>query len=1120
MASSDGPCPPPEALEAVALGAPVGREIDAHVVACAVCREEVQRIQADNRFLERFAVAGRLPRVAADNDAPALDIPGYELLGEIHRGGQGVVYHARQRSTKRDVAIKVMRHGPFATLADRARFDREIETLGKLNHPNIVAVHDAGVVAGFHYFVMNYVDGRTLDDAFHEMTAGADDLAAAHATALSVFIRVCDAVHAAHLRGVIHRDLKPSNIRVDSSGQPHVLDFGLAKSLEASDESAMTRTGQFVGSLPWASPEQIEGASSRIDLRSDVYSLGAILFQLLTGRLPFDVGSNLRDALDDILYRLPPRPSAVVSATRGLRLDDELDTIVLKCLSKDPQRRYQTAGELARDLRHYLAGEAIEAKRDSALYVLRKTMRRYRLHAAAAAAFVVLLVVFAVVMALLYRRSARLEQAAVSAAATLSDLLGQSSIEQGRMAAMLGNLEQAEHLLWRELLVRRTTAAGAAAEMHDPPGPPEAFWALWETYRRLPCRRSMPFPSKALTAIGVAEDGRDLWLLDEGGMVRRITATGASVDSYRLGSDDPGWLTAISRNGACVVTHRGNENILWRRDAADRPLFQFEMPSFSDGSSISIAPSGERVALALDGAAVVASTAPFREIARFAGVEGRLLAVAISHDQSRLAARDASGSLFVWEIDSGALVRRSAPSDARREVQHEAGGLLFSPDGHRLADAWWQGPGRIWDLRPDPPRAIELRENPSVYRVQDFSPDGQTLAVGDNAGVLRLFDVHTGERRAAFVAHPRRIRGVAFSGDGQRLWTCGDDLLRQWELTTEAGTRVIRVEGESFHGVAFSPDGRWVVSVGGSGTLHRVDCATGAIARTNIAPGTTLSSVAVSPDGDELCVASYANQALLLDAQDPTHVIRTLHHPHRVSVACYADDGATIATACDDGIVRLWRAASGQLARELPSAGSRMPQITFHPSGRWIAGAVRNGALLVWDLRSLHVANWLPESKVIMRAVRYSPDGAWLYAAGSGRTVDVWDARTGRCVAALVGHNQEIYCLDTSRDDDLLVSGDAGGTIRLWHGPSRRALAVLDGHAGAVMDVCFSPDGRRLASAALDGTLRIWDLRYYERHIAGNLDAQVQMLLTETMDEEMVAAWRRWAAQLAPAEAP
>ncbi|MCG3128657.1 MAG: Serine/threonine-protein kinase PknD [Phycisphaerae bacterium] len=367
-------------------------------------------------------------------------IAGYELVSEIHRGGQGVVYEALQQSTGRIVALKVMREGPFAGPRDLARFEREVHVLGQLRHPNIVAIHDSGSTAGHFYFVMDYIAGQPLDVYMAARRRALRET-------LALFATICEAVNAAHVRGIAHRDLKPGNIRVDQAGQPHILDFGLAKIAEMSAREAgaparddspaplgqrlaprpraaapadaplaaapMTATGQFVGSVPWASPEQAAGLPGRIDLRTDVYSLGVLAFHMLTGRFPYDVGGSLGDVLDRIANAEPPPPSRV---SRGLAppsfvagtIDDDVDTIVLKCLAKERDRRYQSAGEVAREVRRYLAGEPIEAKRDSGWYVLRKAIVRHRLAFSAAAAFVLLLAVATAILSFSYARESRL----------------------------------------------------------------------------------------------------------------------------------------------------------------------------------------------------------------------------------------------------------------------------------------------------------------------------------------------------------------------------------------------------------------------------------------------------------------------------------------------------------------------------------------------------------------------------------------------------------------------------------------------------------------------------------------------------------------------------------------
>jgi len=346
---------------------------------------------------------------------PGLTVEGFEVLREVHRGGQGVVYQAIQRQTKRMVALKVLLEGTHASPSAKRRFEREIELVAQLKHPNIIAVFHAGAtVDGRQFCVMDYVHGRPLDKHVREKHMAMEDL-------LGLFATICDAVTYAHQRGIIHRDLKPSNILVDADGSPKILDFGLARQLAAPAETLASMTGQVFGTLPYMSPEQAGGSPAEVDTRSDVYALGVILYQLLTGRFPYPVEGPITDVLRNIT-ETPPTPlsrswtaeSGVVkrsgrqAAPLGCPVDDEVQTIVMKALVKERERRYQGAADLARDIRHYLAGEPIEAKRDSGWYVLKKTIRRYKAPVSLAAALFVVAVGAAVGLSIMYRAKGRL----------------------------------------------------------------------------------------------------------------------------------------------------------------------------------------------------------------------------------------------------------------------------------------------------------------------------------------------------------------------------------------------------------------------------------------------------------------------------------------------------------------------------------------------------------------------------------------------------------------------------------------------------------------------------------------------------------------------------------------
>ena len=328
----------------------------------------------------RRVVRDQVAPSTRDEDPPDATptIPGYRLEEEIHRGGQGVVFRATQEATHRPVALKVLLRGRHASARDRMRFEREIDLASRLRHPDIVTIYDSGLAGDLPWFAMELVQGDRLDVYLARNRPSLTER-------LALFRRMAEAVAVAHRRGVIHRDLKPGNILVDADGAPRILDFGVAKAWGEAVPTRVTVTGEFMGTLAYASPEQVLGDPSEVDTRADVYSLGVLLYELVTGRLPYEVTGTVAQAIENITRREPEDPRSV-----SADVDQDLYTILRAALAKDPAERYASADALARDVGHYLAQEPVEARGRSTWYVLRKSLRRHRLPVAAATAVLVL----------------------------------------------------------------------------------------------------------------------------------------------------------------------------------------------------------------------------------------------------------------------------------------------------------------------------------------------------------------------------------------------------------------------------------------------------------------------------------------------------------------------------------------------------------------------------------------------------------------------------------------------------------------------------------------------------------------------------------------------------------
>jgi WD40 repeat protein/serine/threonine protein kinase len=1065
---------------------------------------------AERQNTESVSVPGPSQRAAARPDCPR-QIREYDILGEVGRGGMGVVYKARHRGLRRLAAVKMVLQGTFASARQKLRFQLEAELAARVQHPNIVQVYEIGSHEGQPFLAMEWVEGGRLADwMLHPWPA---------AEAARLIETLAYAIHAAHSQRVIHRDLKPANILLQMTNDgvthdearipkptwseehlsagirqtfgsrhsslviPTITDFGLARPLEG--DSGLTRTGALLGTPAYMAPEQASGANALVGPATDVFALGVMLYELLTGQLPFQ-GKSALDVLQAVKSAEAVRP-------RRLRpsVPRDLEAVVLKCLEKEPGRRYPLALELAGDLRHFLDGKPVKARGVSAARRLGRWARHNRGIAASLGVISVLLIGAAIASSL---AALRFEQLAAEA-----DKRGDAERWQRYRANM--------------------TAAGVALQVPNTGAARRALAAAPEEYRGWEWRHfncQLDDARAILRMPGVPNAGNRL----SGGALRRALAFSSDGKLIASGSLELGtvgvWDTATGREAA-VLPGEGYEleDLAFGPDGRllalteDRTLRSWDLarddrtllcrlPRTSLTGRL-LSPDCRLLLGVNDKQAQLWDILAGRKRADLPGefVLGNNMAV-FSSDGRHLAYSTGDGSVHVWDVQAGAEAR------ALRGPTVHVRALAFSPDGKRLA-AGASDPEnsvRLWSLPAGEEIAV-LRGHQNEVSTVAFSPDGKRLASGSMDKTARLWDAMTGKLVAVLKGHTGIVQKTAFSPDGKHLASASDDeTVRLWNAANGELVAVLRGHTGAVLTAAFSPDGTLLASSATDATVRLWDV--GHLVGHGVLRGHTsyVYDAAFSHDGARIVSAAWDGTARLWNPNTGRE-IRSFRHAtgkddRLVIAVCFSPDGRRIATVLGSGAVAVWDVATGDKVRTLrvPAGDWRgLPRAAFQPNGEYLAVGAGDAAVRLWNAAGDEPVAVLQGHEGMVLDVAFNPDGTQLASTGADRTVRLWDMQTRSPLAVLRGHEAGmVYGLAYSPDGRLIASASQDTTVRLWDTATAEVLAILP-HGSAVYGVAFSPDGRRLAAGCADNSIRLWDVTSARR--AGgkeSLEAEVAEL--------------------------
>jgi WD40 repeat protein/tRNA A-37 threonylcarbamoyl transferase component Bud32 len=971
----------------------------------------------------------------------------YELLEEIAHGGMGVVYKARQLAPERIVALKMVLPGQLTREDALNRFRIEGEAAAHLDHPNIVPIYEVGEEEGVPYFSMRLVEGRNLAQFNAECGVRNGEWMRKAAALMSKTAR---AVHYAHQHGVLHRDLKPSNILLDAHGEPYLTDFGLAKLVTRSSD--LTLTGAVVGTPDYMSPEQAQGGAKDVTTASDLFSLGAVFFELLTGQAPFHGGTDL-ETRRRVVEEEAARPSAINHA-----VNRDLQTVCLKCLEKNPRRRYHSAGALAQDLERWLRHEPIQARPASPATVAMKWTRR---HWAATALAVMALLSLAGYALTTTRHQRQLRLA-----------LAESLLHEGEALAANHQPAEAKDRIERSRklsLETRTTTLPAELSLAD-------------IYRfSPPPLMTLRGHRGCVTCVAVSSDGRRLYSGGQDGTIRTW--------SCPLGWQEAVWdahaggvtCLAVSRDGRYCVSGGMDKKIqIW--DGQKATLVRTIEGDGQPVSALCFAPEGNTFASASwSGAIRIWRVSSGQECQVIQTDLDRIPRIAFSPDGSRVAAGGERGGLGVWRLDDPGHPRRFSPE--QRNVC-----VAYAPDGDRVLIGNSEG-GLAINSLSDPTENKSERFTSAITDVS-FLPPGKRAIVGTRNGNIAVFDFAPKDPVVQLLLseHAAAVTQVAAFADGRLAASSSEDgTIRIWD-TLPARERLKADDADAFSSVVFSPDGLLFLSAGQGGQLKLWDSATGKLLRDYVGHDWVVMDAAFSPDGRRTVSCGQDGTIRIWDVTGGTELRRfSLEHRTVCRVGFSADGRLILGGEAPENYpaskpvpsewfkLHVWEADTGrELCAPVAHRGGVFA-LGISACGGGVLTGGGDGKLKLWDPLTWRALRSFNADQDFVRSIAFGPTGESCLSVDSQRALRVWSLISGEEIKSL--HlNEQALCLSAWTSNSLVLAGMEGGNMRLLDLATPRELhRFAMGNQADLWAVGLTPDGSLGVSSSTAGAM-LWRL--------------------------------------------